>query len=107
MTPRQREYDAIRTARAIRQRVALVVAITEPGHAGGVLCAICRTEHDPADMEIDHVDGIGWDHASMNMRMRVARYWREHRAGIRLRGLCRSCNARDGSRRMWKRRQVA
>lgn len=35
----------------------------------------------------------------MNQWTRIARYWREYNAGVRLRALCRSCNGKDGRNR--------
>jgi hypothetical protein len=54
-------------------------------------------------LEIDHVDGASWNKRACNAWIRAARYWREHKEGVRLRPLCRSCNGghlnyRRGSR---------
>lgn len=62
----------------------------------GGKCAECgRTEI--AVLEIDHVDGRTWSARGLSSYRRVLRYWREFRAGVRLRVLCRRCNAIDGA----------
>ena len=61
-------------------------------------CAICGEVFDPPDLEIDHVDGITWDHDLLSSHRRVARYWREYESGVKLRALCRSDSRSDGIR---------
>jgi hypothetical protein len=95
MTPQERTADRLR--RAVNRRVALVRVLAEPGPNGGGLCANCKTEHGHGNLEIDHVDGILWDRYKMSPQMRAAKYWREHRAGVRLRALCSPCNGVDGA----------
>jgi hypothetical protein len=67
-----------------------------PGPGYGI-CAKCRCYQSLDRLEVDHIDGRDWNLRSVNAWRRVARYWREFLSGIRLRVLCRSCNA-DGSR---------
>lgn len=50
-------------------------------------------------LEIDHVDGCTWSRRAVPSHLRVERYWQEYREGVRLRVLCRRCNAQDGARR--------
>lgn len=50
----------------------------------------------PEQLEIDHVDGRPWVIATVRALERTAIYWREHRAGVRLRALCRTCNGTTG-----------
>ena len=57
-------------------------------------------------LEIDHVDGRDWSPRKLNRWSRVARYWREFHAGVRLRAACRSCNAGYNPRRPASRRQA-
>ena len=70
-------------------------------HVLGGRCEECgATER----LEVDHKDGAGWSHRRMSSHQRVMRYVAEYRAGIPLRVLCRSCNAKDGAlrgQRMW------
>lgn len=51
------------------------------------------------DMEIDHVDGRTWDGRRLNFLDRIRRQWREYRDGVRLAGVCKSCNVIDGNKR--------
>jgi hypothetical protein len=46
-------------------------------------------------LEIDHVDGCTWHQKSKNTTARWYAYLREYKQGVRLRLLCRSCNARE------------
>ena len=95
------ERTAKRLYYATKRRVDLIRIIAAPGPNGGGLCAMCKTEHAHDVLEIDHADGITWDRYAMSPQMRSAKYWREHKAGVRLRALCSPCNARDGGRRRW------
>jgi hypothetical protein len=61
-------------------------------------CAKCRVYYSFDRLEIDHVDGCTWNKRAVNAWRRVARYYREFLSGVRMRVLCRSCNASDGSR---------
>lgn len=68
--------------------------------APDLACAECGDVVENASLlEVDHVDGIGWSHRALSSSARVSRYWRERRAGVAMRAVCRSCNARDGRRR--------
>lgn len=89
-----------RIDRAIRRRVALVHVLSPEG-----VCDICKQTFAHEDLEIDHIDGIAFDSRKMSPQMRAARYWREHRNGVRLRTLCRSCNGRDGGYRRWNKQR--
>lgn len=63
-------------------------------------CADCGTRKRSYDaLEIDHVEGRDWDPRKLNRWSRIARYWREFKAGVKLRALCRKCNGKDGRAR--------
>jgi hypothetical protein len=62
----------------------------------GGRCAQCRARRR---LEVDHVDGATWSRRALNSRARTLRYFNELNRGVRLRVLCRSCNAIDGNRR--------
>ena len=84
-----------------------VLVGAKPDDTEGV-CDECGDSVPLGQMEIDHRDGIGWDHGSLNQHRRVAKYWREYSAGVRLRATCGPCNASDGIRfRKWRPRRVA
>lgn len=48
-------------------------------------------------LEIDHPNGRNWQPRDYNRLTRVLRYCDEHARGVRLRVLCRRCNAMDGA----------
>lgn len=78
---------------AKRRRAELVEEL-----APDLRCAECGNQFDSAaHLEVDHVDGAGWSHRALSSSARVARYRREHREGVALRALCRSCSGRDGA----------
>lgn len=66
-------------------------------------CACCDRDLTTELLEIDHINGREWRTETMNAWRRVARYWREFKAGVALRVLCRSCNARLGGGRRYAR----
>jgi hypothetical protein len=55
-------------------------------------CARCRRYLSFDLLEVDHVAGATWNKRACNAWVRAARYWREFKAGVLLRALCRSCN---------------
>lgn len=61
-------------------------------------CSACLTSAELEDLEVDHIDGRTWSWHSLNALDRIRLEWREFAAGVRLRALCRRCNARDGVR---------
>ena len=63
-------------------------------HLLGGRCALCR-ERRFAVLEIDHVDGCTWEQKRLNTQSRWYRYLREYRSGVKLRLLCRTCNAAE------------
>lgn len=89
--PFRRQVQNTALARALR--IQLVILL-------GGACAVCG---DPTGdlLEIDHVEGCTWSRRGVNSLQRVLRYWREYLAGVPLRCLCRSCNAKDGGARRW------
>lgn len=98
MTPAQRAEEQKRAlARAIRRRVALIIEL-----APNLKCAECgRQAHDPAELTVDHIHGKAWRAGKLSSSQRVARYWREYRAGVLMRALCGPCNALDGNYRRY------
>lgn len=58
---------------------------------------------DACLITVDHLDGRTWALNKLSRWGRVARYWKEHNEGVRLRALCGSCNSREGGgrRRGW------
>lgn len=79
---RNKQISEAHISRANALFVALLLLL-------GNKCALCSSTFE---MAIDHVDGRDWDPAKVNRYTRVRRYWKEHRAGVRLRVLCRKCN---------------
>lgn len=82
------------------RRVALLAQLVR--EAGGdprrPRCAHCRRRvRQLARLEVDHVDGRDWQPRDFSQGERVDRYWREYRAGVALRALCRRCNAQLGA----------
>jgi hypothetical protein len=75
-----------RSAARARSRLRGLLLILAPDGR----CAIC---HKRKPLELDHVDGAGWARRALNRWARVNRYIREFQAGVRLRALCRECNA--------------
>lgn len=64
-------------------------------------CKGCARRMQVHKLEVDHVDGRTWQWHTLNALDRIRRMWHEHRRGIRLRALCRRCNAIDGAARRW------
>lgn len=91
MTSGQRTAETTYNAR--RRREALVLLL-----APDLRCAECGEAFRVDQLEIDHVAGIGWRHVKLSSHARVAAYWREYRAGVPMRALCRSDSARTGQR---------
>lgn len=74
--------------RAHETRVALVLTLSPNG-----TCQSCgRKPKKVSSLQIDHVDGRDWTPREHNQWTRAYRYWREYRAGARMRALCRKCN---------------
>ena len=70
-------------------------------------CAECGAIVDLEALEIDHRDGRSWSARLLSRLDRARRYWTEFLDGVRLRALCRSCNAIDGNRRKQSRKENA
>ena len=64
-------------------------------------CRMCnrRPRRGLGALEVDHVNGRDWAPRDLPMHQRIARYWQEYRDGVKLRALCRRCNAKDGAHR--------
>ncbi len=91
MTPAERTAEKAKYAH--KRRLDLVRILAPEGK-----CAKCGTEVGHENLEINHVNGITWDHNSVNQHRRYARYWKEHNAGVALNALCQPCNGSDGQR---------
>jgi hypothetical protein len=93
MKPNERTREKAR--HAINRRVALILVL-----APDLRCAKCdEQKEDPRELTVDHVDGRDWNIESLGQSRRAARYWREYKAGVRLRALCGLCNSTDGGYR--------
>lgn len=85
---------------ALQLRIGLVqvlCACTSPSGVG--TCAECIGWFWIEDLEIDHPRGRTWYGRSLNCLDRIRRQWREFDRGVKLRALCRGCNAADGANR--------
>jgi hypothetical protein len=104
--PRRKETSAEKGARAFARKLALLKVLSPDRRCQMPACGRrCRAWDG---LEVDHVDGRDWSPRKLNRWSRVARYWREYEAGVRLRALCRSCNAGyNPKRRASSRRALA
>lgn len=83
-----------------RIRVATIRAITKSDlRRRKATCAACEGSFALSRLEIDHVDGRTWSPRKFDSLKRSLKYVAEYAAGVRLRALCRSCNAKDGRAR--------
>lgn len=89
MRPKRKKGAVCKQTAYYRRRMAELFKVV------GEECVLCGSKED---LTIDHVDGIGWERNAVSSSARVARYWRELEAGVRLRTLCNSCNGRDGQK---------
>lgn len=93
MTPQQRTQE--RTFYAKRRREALILIL-----APDLMCGACKRQvESPAELSVDHAHGKAWRAGKMSAHGRVARYWREFKAGIAMRALCGLCSDTDGAYR--------
>lgn len=86
MSARPATESARSAARARAQLRGLLLILAPDGR-----CALCKKRRRA--LELDHVDGAGWSRRALNRWARVNRYIREFQSGVRLRALCRVCNA--------------
>ncbi len=70
-------------------------------------CASCGDQCELEQLEVDHVDGRTWYGRALNFLDRIRRQWRELDQGVKLRALCRRCNASEGTRRFRGRARYA
>jgi hypothetical protein len=84
--------DPVRSETALQLRISLLEVLAPDSR-----CALCHSAHALEDLEIDHPDGRDWYGRALNFLDRIRRQWREYDAGVRLRALCRSCNASHGT----------
>lgn len=102
-TPNERTSYRLRYA--TKRRIALLVKIAAPGERDGEgLCDECKKSCPHSELVVDHADGITWDRSKLSPQMRHAKYWREFKAGVKLRALCNCCSGTDGARRRGRRR---
>jgi hypothetical protein len=80
---------------ATARRVELLQTLAPDRRCRG--CGVRKRNWDA--LTIDHMDGRDWDPAKFNRWSRIARYWREYNAGVRLQALCLKCNGKDGQLR--------
>jgi hypothetical protein len=80
---RRRAKYARDVASARRRWAALIEELG--GH-----CVVCGVVDG---LSIDHVRGRDWNPRKKSLHCRVARYWREYRAGVPLRVLCVAHNS--------------
>lgn len=95
---RNRRKAVRRLRRELMARLAKRARMNKPR------CAMCgwpdrdgKRRQDPDSLrdklQIDHVDGRDWDVTKHGQWTRIRRYLREFEEGVRLRLLCRKCNA--------------
>lgn len=87
------ERTAEKAKYAHKRRLDLLKRISPDGR-----CAKCNEIFPHEHLEVNHVNGITWDHNSVNQHRRYARYWREFEAGVEMNALCQPCNGSDGQR---------
>jgi len=93
-TPNER--TRARLERAKRRRTDLARLLSPEG-----ICDSCTQVFPHEELAIDHVDGRDWEPHKLSPQMRAARYWREYKAGVRLRAICNSCNGQEGGNRRY------
>lgn len=81
-----RSEKTARDAARARAKIRGVLLILAPDGR----CALCKRRRP---LEVDHVDGAGWSRRGLSRWSRANRYVRELCSGVRLRALCRPCNA--------------
>jgi hypothetical protein len=89
MTPQER--TAYQMKYANKRRRDLIKALSPDG-----CCARCGELVGHDALEVNHVDGITWDHNKLAPHRRHARYWREYESGVLLNALCQPCNGSTG-----------
>lgn len=98
MTPQER--TAYQMKYANKRRLDLIKILSPEGR-----CAECSEIVGHDGLEVNHVDGIGWDHNTLAPHRRHARYWREYENGVALNALCQPCNGSAGQ--VFRRRKVS
>ncbi len=98
MTPAER--TAYQMKYANKRRLDLIKLLSPEG-----ACAGCGEAVGHEALEVNHVEGIAWDHNALNPHRRHARYWREFREGVPLNALCQPCNGSAGQ--VFRRRRAA
>ena len=91
MTPNERTAE--RTFYAVRRREDLVRKLSPD-----LTCGICGGVFHLDQLHVDHVDGVRYDRALLSPHQRAAAYWKDYRAGEKMRALCWPCSGRDGNK---------
>ena len=95
-TKAQRRAEYRRQAERITKRRAELILLLAPE----LRCAGCGVQViSPSELIVDHVDGKAWTANKLSSSQRIARYWREYRAGVPMRALCGKCSNTDGAYR--------
>jgi hypothetical protein len=90
---------------ATRLREELLLRIAGSYLQGGCQREGCEQQFsesptgDLSYFHIHHPEGRDWEMRKLGSHNRVARLWREWRAGIKLEVWCKACNGWDGNRR--------
>jgi len=100
MSPQER--TAYQMKYANKRRLDLIKVLAPDGR-----CAKCGDSVGHEALEVNHVDGIDFDHNKLAPHRRHARYWREYNAGVLLNALCQPCNGSDGQRFRLRTRKAA
>jgi hypothetical protein len=79
-----------RQAKAIRKLLLEYLSVN--GYCAGDKCVHLGTTERAT--EIDHVDGCEWNQRKVSSTERQFRFLDEWIAGVKLRAVCRSCNAK-------------
>jgi hypothetical protein len=94
MTANERTRE--RAFYAAKRRTDLARLLSPDGR-----CDSCSETFPHEELEIDHVDGRLWMLDEVSPSVRSARYWKEYKAGVRMRALCKVCNGTDGGSRRY------
>lgn len=87
--PKRRGPSSAEQGQRAYERKLALLRILAPNRR----CQKCGKRPRLRNLQIHHVDGRDWEPRKLNRWARVARYEREHRAGVRLQALCIQCNA--------------
>lgn len=91
MTPNERTKYQAKFAQ--KRRVDLLRLL-----APDCRCSKCGTTFPIEELTVQHCEGASFKHHELNQHQRVARYWKEYKAGVKLEAMCGACNSGDGYR---------